>query len=140
MSPYDDPAYDERGLPTYLNRVSISQANMGGNASLDTPTEYHSVENETTPEEIPAMPPRTESPEPIKGSIPPESTNGEVAVTPEDTTARPVEQEDKKVSAREEAQKEAEAESEDGANEEGEHFPSPVTRDMFVRLHQEVFS
>ena len=140
MSPYDDPAYDERGLPTYLNRVSISQANMGGNTSLDTPTGYHSAENETTAEEIPAMPPQTESPEPIKGSTPPKSTNGEVTVTPEDTTARPVEQEDKKVSAQEEAQKEAEAESEDGANEEGEHFPSPVTRDMFVQLHQEVFS
>ena len=140
MSPYDDPAYDERGLPTYLNRVSISQAAMGGNTSIDTPTGYHSTENEIVPEETPAIPPRTQSPEPISDPTPHKPTNGKVVKTSDETMARPVEPDEKVADTEKEMQNGEEGDSEGAEDEEGEHFPSPVTRDMFVRLHQEVFS
>lgn len=141
MSPYDDPAYDERGLPIMLNRVSISQAALGGNPPITAPTAYHSKEDEVAPDETPAMPAPEKAP---CVEEQPAAANGNEEQGKEENSHEkpeaPAASGEGQAAGGEEAE-EVERGEEGGKEEEEEeeeHFPSPVTRDMFVRLSQEV--
>lgn len=107
VSPYGSPELDDRGLPIMLDKVSISQSMSDADTVVGT-----------SPKSSVAPAPVSESPEQVH-----EDVADEVA---------------DEVAASEEAVPEEETAEEEAAEEEAEPpVPSPITRDMYVRLVQE---